>query len=114
MFISIAIGLAVFFLLIRGLLDNRAAWARNATATARDLAKRVDLEESLYRPLLKLLAAILIAIATVANALTDFDPTLERHAEEHAVIGRFSAGLLFVGVGILLALLYAFLTNPFL
>jgi len=86
--------------------DNRRVYADR-------WPKWLDLENLVYRPLLRLLVMTAVFFARVAAFLPDvlYLAVLKRVQPKHKqpdVIGRFSLDLLLVGIGICIALIYVF------
>jgi hypothetical protein len=102
---SIAIGAVIYLFVVRGLLMRRTDAGIKVNAAI--WPEWLDLENLIYRPLLKLLVLIAVFLARVVNFLPD---ALARRPswEKPVIIGAFSLYLLLVGIGICIALLYVF------
>jgi hydrogenase-4 component B len=102
--ISLTIGMAVYFLIVRGFLKRRdwPAW--------------LDLENLVYRPalgsLIRCTGLIAYAAASLPDTLTlrleSLGQRLSKFWERPALIGRFSLELLLVGAGVCATLVYVF------
>jgi len=115
-FISIAIGAAVYILVVRGLLMRRKEDGTKVHAAI--WPDWLDLENLIYRPLLSFLTLknILntgqkpqtpVRFLSVLNM--KFSRLLRLPADASAMIGQFSLDMLFVGMGICLTLVYVFI-----
>jgi len=100
---SIAIGAIIYLFVVRGLLMRRTE--AGAEIHAALWPEWLDLENLIYRPLLKFLALIAVFLARVVDAMPDI--LAQRPSfEKPVMIGAFSLYLLLVGIGICIALIY--------
>ena len=101
--LSAGYGIIIYIIVVRGLLMRR----KDGKVYPLIWPKRLDLEDLIYRPLLKIVYQIICFLAGITASL----PTaaLRRPGwEEPASIGGFTFNLLLAGAGVFIALVYLF------